>query len=99
MLFFIILLGWPAVSDAKRRERSLATPAPCGFGGSTVPDACAALGAGPLLIECPDTLQRGPHFAHSGMAAACVDRNVQRRANVRLQVHEQRLNRLQQGLR
>src|SRR5213593_94837 len=86
-------------SDANRRERGLATLAARGFGGSPVPDARPALGAGPLPIQRRDALQRGFHFARSGTTAACVDCHVERRPDVGLQVHQERLERLQQKLR
>ena len=68
------------------------------FGRSTVPDARHALGTGPHQVERGDALQRGFHLAGACPAAASVYRHVQRGSDVRLQILEERLDRVQHGL-
>ena len=85
------------LTGANRRERRPAALAACGIGRSTMPDARPALRTGPRFVERLDALQRGSHLACAGPAAASMDLDVQCRPDIRLQVLEQRLDRVQQG--
>src|SRR5688572_8573531 len=88
-----------SASDRKGRERALAALAACGFWGAAVPDARPALRTEPRLVQRGDAFKRSLDFADAEQTPASMGRDVERSADVRLQVLEQRLECVQHGLR